>query len=103
MGHLTISMRQKVENEILRLNAYLYDVALLFAYCLVHVHAKWENLRNAYVIFVWLLTPVYTWHKTFFFKEFTWTTAKSCDKFLIQNLDLFCWVQQHCQQHFLTR
>ena len=27
MGHLTIEMRQKVENEIWRLNAYLYDVA----------------------------------------------------------------------------
>ena len=27
MGHLTISMRQKVENEIWRLNAYFYDVA----------------------------------------------------------------------------
>ena len=27
MGHLTISMRQKVENEIWRLDAYLYDVA----------------------------------------------------------------------------
>ena len=27
MGHLTISMRQKVENEIWHLNAYLYDVA----------------------------------------------------------------------------
>ena len=27
MGHLTISMRQKVENKIWRLNAYVYDVA----------------------------------------------------------------------------
>ena len=62
-------MRQKVENEIWRLNAYLYDVPTGFnkgvslsVYCLVYVHAKYENLINAYVIFVWLLTPVYTWH-----------------------------------------
>ena len=36
-------------------------------------------------------------------KEFTWTTAKSYDKILIQILYLSRRVQQHCQQHFLTK
>ena len=39
MGHLTISMRQKVENEIWRLNAYLYDVASTMEF--YYLHTAW--------------------------------------------------------------
>ena len=66
MGHLTISMRQKVENEIWRLNAYLYDVAstmefyyLRTAWYMYMQSKRISEMFMSYVIFVWLLTPVY--------------------------------------------
>ena len=66
MGHLLISMRQKVENEIWRLNAYLYDVAsaMEFYYLRTAWHMYMQSKRISEML-MWSLydwTPVYTWH-----------------------------------------
>ena len=49
MGHLTVSMRQKTENQKWRLNTYFYDVASTME-CLYK--QSQENHRNANMIFV---------------------------------------------------
>ena len=61
-------MRQKVENEIWRLNAYLYDVASTMEF--YYLHTAWHMYMQSKRISEMLMrslydndwTPVYTWH-----------------------------------------
>ena len=104
MGHLTILMRQKVENEIWRLNAYLYNVASTMEFCYLRtVWYMYMQSNRISEMLLWSLTATCNTSVYLTLKEFTLTAAKSCDKILIQNLYLSCRVQQHCQQDFLTR